>query len=41
MQMRRFLPVETLLWGSDFPHSVSSFPETDPCAFFGSTPRPT
>jgi predicted TIM-barrel fold metal-dependent hydrolase len=28
VQMRSFLPVETLMWGSDFPHSVSSFPET-------------
>ena len=29
VQMRNFLPVETLMWGSDFPHSVSSFPETE------------
>jgi predicted TIM-barrel fold metal-dependent hydrolase len=29
VQMRSFLPVETLMWGSDFPHSVSSFPETE------------
>lgn len=28
MRMRDLLPVERLMWGSDFPHSVTSFPES-------------
>jgi predicted TIM-barrel fold metal-dependent hydrolase len=28
LRLREFLPVETLMWGSDFPHSVSSFPKS-------------
>ncbi len=28
MRMRELLPVENLMWGSDFPHSVGSFPES-------------
>jgi predicted TIM-barrel fold metal-dependent hydrolase len=26
--MRDFLPAEDLMWGSDFPHSVTSYPRT-------------
>jgi predicted TIM-barrel fold metal-dependent hydrolase len=28
LQMRDLLPVEDLMWGSDFPHSVTSYPRT-------------
>jgi predicted TIM-barrel fold metal-dependent hydrolase len=28
LRMRDLLPVERLMWGSDFPHSVGSFPES-------------
>jgi predicted TIM-barrel fold metal-dependent hydrolase len=28
LKMRDFLPAEDLMWGSDFPHSVTSFPRT-------------
>ena len=28
LKMRDLLPVENLMFGSDFPHSVSSYPET-------------
>ena len=28
MKMRDFVPVENLMWGSDFPHSVGSFPNS-------------
>jgi uncharacterized protein len=28
MRMRDLLPVDRLMWGSDFPHSVTSFPES-------------
>jgi predicted TIM-barrel fold metal-dependent hydrolase len=28
LQMRDFLPAEDLMWGSDFPHSVTSYPRT-------------
>lgn len=29
MKLRDHLPAETLMWGSDFPHSVGSFPESE------------
>jgi predicted TIM-barrel fold metal-dependent hydrolase len=28
LKMREFLPAEDLMWGSDFPHSVTSYPRT-------------
>jgi predicted TIM-barrel fold metal-dependent hydrolase len=28
LKMRDFLPAEDLMWGSDFPHSVTSYPRT-------------
>lgn len=28
MKLRDFLPAENLMWGSDFPHSVGSFPDS-------------
>ena len=28
MKLRNYLPVDNLTWGSDFPHSVGSFPES-------------
>jgi uncharacterized protein len=28
LKMRDLLPVERLMWGTDFPHSVSSFPRS-------------
>lgn len=28
MRLRDFLPVDNLMWGSDFPHSVGSFPHS-------------
>ena len=28
LRMRDLLPVERLMWGTDFPHSVSSFPRS-------------
>jgi predicted TIM-barrel fold metal-dependent hydrolase len=28
LKMRDLLPVDNLMWGSDFPHSVSSYPES-------------
>src|SRR6202011_4825639 len=28
IQMRDFLPVENLMWGTDFPHSVGSVPHS-------------
>ena len=28
LAMREFLPAEDLMWGSDFPHSVTSYPRT-------------
>jgi len=28
LKMRDLLPVQNLMWGSDFPHSVSSYPES-------------
>ncbi len=28
LRMRDLLPVERLMWGSDFPHSVTSFPHS-------------
>jgi uncharacterized protein len=28
LQLRDFLPAEDLMWGSDFPHSVTSYPRT-------------
>jgi uncharacterized protein len=28
LRMREFLPAEDLMWGSDFPHSVTSYPRT-------------
>ena len=28
LRMRDLLPMDRIMWGSDFPHSVTSFPET-------------